>query len=55
MDDVQAYIQDHYTEQGLSVSRIADEYGFTVSMKRAGSIFVVMAQCYKGTILRSKS
>ena len=31
MDDVQAYIQEHYTEQGLSVSRIADEYGFTVS------------------------
>lgn len=31
MDDVQVYIKDHYTEQGFSVSGIADEYGFTVS------------------------
>ena len=31
MDDVQVYIQEHYTDQGLSVSGIADEYGFTVS------------------------
>ncbi|WP_026660592.1 helix-turn-helix domain-containing protein [Butyrivibrio sp. AC2005] len=31
MDDVQVYIQEHYTEQGFSVSGIADEYGFTVS------------------------
>ncbi len=26
MDDVQAYIQEHYTEQGLTVSRIATLY-----------------------------
>lgn len=31
MDDVQVYIKEHYTDQGLSVSGIADEYGFTVS------------------------
>lgn len=31
MDDVQVYIKEHYTEQGFSVSGIADEYGFTVS------------------------
>jgi AraC-like DNA-binding protein len=31
MDDVQVYIHEHYTEQGFSVSGIADEYGFTVS------------------------
>ena len=31
MDDVQVYIQEHYTDAGFSVSRIADEYGFTVS------------------------
>ena len=31
MDDVQDYIHEHYTEQGFSVSGIADEYGFTVS------------------------
>ncbi len=31
MDDVQVYIKEHYTDQGLSVSGIANEYGFTVS------------------------
>ncbi len=31
MDDVQVYIQEHYTDAGFSVSGIADEYGFTVS------------------------
>ena len=31
MDDVQVYIQEHYTDQNLSVSGIAAEYGFTVS------------------------